>query len=142
VRLRRPLGLLTACQLTDAVRIWQPDLLVPVPLHPRRLRERGFNQAILLGTLLAKTWQIPLARTALDRTRWTVPQIELHHAEREANVRGAFVVATPAAVAGKRVLLLDDVLTTGSTVSECSRMLRKAGANDIFVLAIARALPG
>jgi ComF family protein len=142
VRLRRPLGLLTAHQLTETVRQWQPDLLVPVPLHPRRLRERGFNQAILLGTLLVKTWQIPLARTALSRTRWTVPQIELHHAEREANVRGAFAVVMPAAVVDKRILLLDDVLTTGSTVTECARMLRKAGASEVFVLAIARALPG
>jgi ComF family protein len=142
VRLRRPLGLLTARQLGDTVSSWQPEVLVPVPLHPRRLRERGFNQAILLGTLLAREWQLPLARTALCRIRWTTPQIELHHAEREANVRGAFAVNAPDAVVGKRVLLLDDVLTTGSTVAECARILRTAKASDVYVLAIARALHG
>lgn len=141
VRLRRPLGQLMAHHLTETVAVWQPEVIVPVPLHPRRLRDRGFNQAILLGTLLSKTWQIPIARTALARTRWTVPQIELHHAEREANVRGAFAVTHPETVAGRRVLLLDDVLTTGSTVAECARVLRRAKAAEVLVIAVARALP-
>ena len=142
VRLRRPLGQLMASELAEPVTAWQPDLIVPVPLHPRRLRERGFNQAILLGTFLAREWHIPLARTALDRIRWTVPQIELDHHERAANVRGAFAVRKPAAVAGKRILLLDDVLTTGSTATECARVLGKAKAAEVFVGAVARALPG
>ena len=141
VRLRRPLGQLMAEALAPTIATWQPDLLVPVPLHPRRLQERGFNQAILLGTFLSRAWQTPLARTALTRIRWTVPQIELDHHERAANVRGAFAVPHPDAVAGRRILLLDDVLTTGSTVAECAHMLRKAGAAEVFVAAVARALP-
>lgn len=140
VRLRRPLGQLMAATLAPVVSDWQPDLLVPVPLYSKRLRERGFNQAILLATLLAKAWQIPLARTALYRIRWTIPQIELHHHEREANVRGAFAVPRPAIVEGKRVLLIDDVLTTGSTVAECARILKRAGARSVFVITLARAL--
>jgi ComF family protein len=135
------LGQLLAHALAEPVATWQPDLLVPVPLHPRRLRERGFNQAILLGTFLSRAWRIPLARTALARIRWTVPQIELDHRERAANVRGAFAVSHPEMVAGRRILLLDDVLTTGSTVAECARMLRKAKAAEVFVVAVARALP-
>ncbi len=140
VRLRRPLGQLMATTLAPAVATWQPDLLVPVPLYHKRLRERGFNQAILLATLLARAWQIPLARTALHRIRWTVPQIELHHHEREANVRGAFSVPKPATVDGKRVLLIDDVLTTGSTVAECAHVLQRAGARNVFVVTLARVL--
>lgn len=140
VRLRRPLAQLVAEGLSATVADWQPDLLVPVPLHPKRLRERGFNQAILLGSYLAKVWRIPLARTALARIRWTVPQIELDHHARAANVRGAFAVADPAVVAGRRILLLDDVLTTGSTVAECSRMLQRTGAAAVYVVACARAV--
>lgn len=139
VHLRRPLGLLTARHLEEFAATSAAELLLPVPLHRRRLRERGFNQALLLGDFLARSWHIPLSRNNLRRTRWTEPQISLSAAERAANVRGAFSVHTPAEVKGKRILLVDDVYTTGSTVSECARTLLREGAAAVYVVTAARA---
>lgn len=111
------------------------DLLVPVPLHSRRLRTRGFNQALLLARTFAK---VPLAPEALVRRRATQPQLRLSPEERQANVRGAFWVPDPAAVAGKTVVLIDDVYTTGATAQECARVLLQAGAGRVEVLTVAR----
>lgn len=138
--LRRPLGLLVVEQLTEFIDERKPDLIVPVPLHVRRLASRGFNQALLLGELLAREWQLPLERQALRRIRWTEPQINLAASQRRDNVRGAFLVAEPAVLSARRVLLVDDVFTTGSTVEECSRMLKKAGASEVLVVTVSRAL--
>lgn len=138
--LRRPLALLALERLTEFIAARRPDVVVPVPLHRKRLRSRGFNQAVLLGELLACEWQLPLERRALQRVRWTEPQISLSADERRENVKGAFAVADSVAVAGKRVLIVDDVLTTGSTVGECSRMLKRAGAVDVAVVTVARAV--
>ena len=140
IQLRRPLGLLTAWHLGDFAADFQPDLLMPVPLHLKRLRERGFNQAVLLGEVLSRQWGIPLCRTNLRRIRWTEPQVSLSASERVANVRGAFALHRPAEVNGKRILLLDDVYTTGSTVRECARILRKDGKTAaVGVVTMARA---
>lgn len=111
------------------------DLLVPVPLHPRRLRRRGFNQALLLAQNFP---EVSLAREILVRKRPTLPQVTLNPQERHSNVKGAFLVPDPAALAGRSVLLVDDVYTTGATVKECSRTLRKAGAENVEVLTVAR----
>lgn len=138
--LRRPLGLLAVEQLTEFVACERPDLIVPVPLHVKRLRSRGFNQALLVGELLAREWRIPLSRQALRRVRWTEPQINLAAELRRENVRNAFGVPDTSLVSGKRVLLLDDVFTTGSTVEECSRMLNRAGAEEVLVITLSRAL--
>ena len=140
VHLARPLSLLTQEPLTSFASSLGVDLLIPVPLHRRRLRERGFNQAVLLGRPLSKTWGIPLVVDNLKRIRWTEPQVTLSASEREANVRGAFALADPAAVHGRKVILLDDVFTTGSTVAECSRVLRQAGAEGVYVITVARAV--
>jgi ComF family protein len=139
VRLRRPLGLLTAELLAPFAAACRADLILPVPLHVKRLRQRGFNQAILIGELLARHWLLPLVRDNLRRVRWTEPQVGLAAAERAGNVRGAFAVAEPAGVKGKRLILVDDVYTTGSTVRECSRVLRQAGAAEVFAVTVARA---
>jgi len=138
VQIRRPLALFTAAQLALFVQEIAPDCLVPVPLHPRKLRERGFNQALLLGQLLARQWQIPLSIDNLRRTRWTEPQITLSAEQRLQNVRGAFAVHAPADFARKRLLLLDDVYTTGNTVAECAKTLKGAGAAAIHVVTVAR----
>jgi len=138
--LRRPLALMAAGALAEFVSAQAPDVLVPVPLHKKRLRSRGFNQAVLLGELLAHEWRLPLARQAMRRIRWTEPQISLSADERRHNVKGAFAVSNSAAVAGKHVLLLDDILTTGSTAEECSRVLKSAGAAEVTVITIARAV--
>jgi len=140
VHLARPLTLLAQEALATFAATIGADLLIPVPLHRRRLRERGFNQAVLLGRPLAKAWNIPLVVNNLQRIRWTEPQVTLSATEREANVRGAFALAVPAAVRGKKIVLLDDVYTTGSTVAECSRVLRQAGAEGIYVITVARAV--
>lgn len=110
-------------------------LLAPVPLHPKRLKERGFNQALLLAQAFP---EIPLGREVLARTRHTRPQAGLNPKERRDNVHRAFAVTRPEDVRGKSVLLLDDVYTTGATVRECARVLIKAGAREVNVLTVAR----
>ncbi|RNC71868.1 MAG: ComF family protein [Desulfuromonadales bacterium] len=139
VHLRRPLALLAQRHLAPFVVAAAPDLIVPVPLHRSRLRQRGFNQAILIGEVLAKRWGVPLLRTAMVRVRPTATQVALSAEERRANVRGAFAVADPALVAGRRILLVDDVFTTGSTAAECARVLKRTGAAAVFVATVARA---
>jgi ComF family protein len=119
--------------LRDATRI------VPVPLHPERLRERGFNQAAMLGHALAELTGLPVDHHTLVRTTHT----ERHRAGMDARARresveGAFEVARPRLVEGERILLVDDVYTTGATVSACAGALKAAGAREVFVLTVAR----
>lgn len=137
--LRRPLALLAADHLDRFVIETGPDVIIPVPLHHKRLRQRGFNQAILLGEIFAQKWRLPLLRNSLRRVRWTEPQVNLSAAERLENVKGAFALADIVAVAGKRVLLVDDVYTTGSTVKECAKVLKSGGAQSVTAITVARA---
>jgi ComF family protein len=139
VQLCRPLGLLTRQQLGAFAEAASADLIIPVPLHLKRLRQRGFNQAVLLGEILARQWRLPISRRNLQRIRWTEPQINLSAAERVANVRGAFAVSAPTLLKGKRIILVDDVYTTGSTVAECARVLFRAEAEEVCVVTVARA---
>ncbi len=115
-----------------------PDLLVPVPLHPRRERERGFNQAGLLARRLGRAWGRPVREDVLGRAVATAPQTTLAAAARRANVRGAFRLRRPELIAGRHVALVDDVLTTGATLSECARSLTDGGAATVGVLTVAR----
>lgn len=112
------------------------DVIIPVPLHIKRLRERGFNQSLLLAKEVGKTYKIPVDPFVLRRTRWTEPQVNLSGKDRKINVKGAFAVHGD--LKGKRVLLIDDVYTTGATVGECSKVLRKSGAKEVCVLTLAR----
>lgn len=114
------------------------DVLVPVPLHPARQRERGFNQAGMLAELLSARTSIP-CKALLQRIRYTTTQTSLDRSERMENLRNAFRLRKNADVRGLRVLLVDDVLTTGSTLSECSRVLKRAGAASIYAATAARA---
>ena len=114
-----------------------PDLLVPTPLHPRRLAWRGFNQSLELARLLGREIGTPVASQALARLRDTVPQSSLPGRERRTNLTGAFA-ADPAQVAGRRVLLIDDVMTTGATVETAAQALRRAGAVRVDVAVAAR----
>jgi ComF family protein len=116
-----------------------PYLLCPVPLHPKRLAARGFDQAWLLALALARTLGFDSAPRALRRDRATPPQVGLGLAAREANVRGAFRAST--AVAGRHVLLVDDVLTTGATLRACAEAAMAAGASSVSALTFARAAP-
>jgi ComF family protein len=114
------------------------DGLVPVPLHPARLAERGFNQAEVLAAPCAARWRLPVLGRALVRARATLPQTDLDAEARRANVRDAFRVPRPSGVRDRRLLLVDDVLTTGATVGAAARALREAGAAAVGVLTLAR----
>ncbi|MDO4280332.1 MAG: ComF family protein [Peptococcaceae bacterium] len=113
--------------------------IVPVPLHPARLRERGYNQSLLLARVLGQAWQIPVLDTVLRRTVNTRHQVGLSRSERQQNVAGAFSVpdAQREKISGQRLLLVDDVMTTGSTLLSCARTLHSAGAKEILSLTLA-----
>ena len=137
--LSEPLGKLMADYLkTDPFGPNKPDVLIPVPLHPSRFRERGFNQSASLAKVISRETGLNWSRSAMVRTRRTRPQASLKMNERERNVQGAFVVREATLIAGKRILLVDDVLTTLYTVTECSRVLMEAGAKSVWVLGVAR----
>ncbi len=112
------------------------DALVPVPLARARLRQRSFNQAELIADRLGALLDLPVRRRWLARVRETAPQTELVAAERRANVGGAFLARS--SVAGRHVIVVDDVLTTGATCRECARALRAAGARQVDVVTVAR----
>ena len=119
---------------------WDPkgfDLILPVPLHLQRLRERGFNQALLLVKELSRRTGIPYRMSVLQKKVPTLPQVQLSGAEREGAVRGSFHIVRGEELEGKTILLVDDVYTTGATVNECSKVLLTAGTArvDIFTLA-------
>lgn len=137
IALADPLGQVLAAVVRGDPVLSAADALVPVPLHPSRERERGFNQAEELAKVLARQTGIPLLR-ALVRVRPTVPQVDLSEAERRSNVRGAFSVRAP--VRGLRAVLVDDVRTTGSTLAECARTLRKGGGKVVGAVTVAMAL--
>jgi ComF family protein len=117
-------------------------LVIPVPLHPRRLRERGFNQSLLLARHVASRLNADLDCLSLRRTRFTQPQTRLTGDERKKNVRRAFGVVEKTGLTGRSLLLIDDVATTGSTLNECARVLKKAGAKEVCCLALARTATG
>jgi len=113
-----------------------PDLIVPVPLHPGRKQERGFNQSELLSKNISKTLNIPCEKSFLKRTRNTPSQKALGKGERIKNVEGAFKSQN---AAGRNILLIDDVLTTGATMFECAKTLKQAGAKKVLAIAFAKA---
>ena len=116
------------------------DVLVPVPLHGQRLRQRGFNQSLLLAAGLGRRTQLPVWKGALQRIRSTVPQAQTANAaERRANVQGAFA-SSSRDLAGARILLIDDVCTTGSTLDVCATALREGSAASVWGLTLAREL--
>lgn len=117
--------------------IWGMDAIVPVPLHPRRLRQRGFNQAEILARCVAECAALPL-ENALERVRYTRPQWRLSRGKRADNLARAFRAAPRAAVRGKNCLLIDDICTTGRTLEECAAALKSAGAARVGAFVLAR----
>ena len=147
-QLAAPLG---GLMLSIFLRQWETekvDLVLPVPLHPQKMRSRGFNQSYLL----IRSWKavadamhvtlpdIPIQTDVLIRIKATVPQTDLDRRQRFKNVKGVFSLRFPEKVYGKRLLVVDDVYTTGATVNECARTLLKFGAERVDVLTLARAI--
>lgn len=132
-----------ALRTRPAIEAFAPEVVVPVPLHPTRLAERGFNQAVLLARPIAKSLDVPLSPRALARTVATPRQAVLTRAARLENVASAFRVLDPQAVRGRRVLLVDDVRTTGATIAACAAPLVAAGAVAVRGCVVASAeIPG
>lgn len=145
----RPAANVLGRMLVEAIEDLQPlfsgdeVLVAPVPLHFKKLRQRGFNQSELIARAALKLKSVArlrLSAAVLERQRETKSQIGLSRHQRRENIRGAFVVAKPLEVKGREVLVVDDVFTTGTTVSECARILRRAGASKVFVATVARTL--
>jgi len=147
-RLARPLGALLFTAFNNFWDKMSMDLIVPVPLHVKKLRMRGFNPSFLL----VKDWvriaeffhvrlpDIPIDINVLERRRWTEPQTGLGRKERLTNIKNAFRIRNGSKITGKRILLVDDVYTTGATVNECAKVLLKGGAGHVDVLTLARAI--
>jgi len=145
----RPASNVLGRMLAEAVAGLEPSLgdahllVVPVPLHTSKFRQRGFNQSELIARMALK---LSPSRDryslcdVLERTRQTLSQIGLTRHQRRENLRGAFRVKSPEKISGREILLVDDVFTTGTTVSECARILRRAGAARVWVATVARTL--
>jgi len=118
----------------------EPDLILPVPLHPKRLRKRGFNQALVLSRKLFPESKKRIDPHVLERHQWTRPQTGLSGAERRGNVKNVFRVKNPEKIKNKKILLVDDVFTTGATVNECARILLRSKASEVNVFTFARAI--
>jgi len=135
-----PLAHFAGVCLAEDAQLWDgAEFLVPVPLHPSRRRERGFNQARLLARDLASICGIPVLASVLIKTRNAPTQAGLRAADRERNVRSAYAVKRPQEVRGRTLILVDDVTTTGATLRECAKMLKKAGAKDVRGITLAQA---
>lgn len=119
----------------EKIEKWKIDIIMPIPLHPRRLEKRGYNQAGVLAEALGKKLGIPVDEKNLKRRKNTKPQKELNHRERQKNMKNAFIVRKK--LKEENILLVDDIYTTGSTIEEAAKELKKAGAQNIFFLTIA-----
>jgi competence protein ComFC len=138
--LSRPLAAFAAGSLATEGALWAgADFLVPVPLHPSRRRERGFNQARLLARDLGALRGIGLLDGALVKTRNAPAQAGLRASDRERNVRSVYAVKRPGRIEGRTLILVDDVTTTGATVRECARVLMAAGADEVRAITLAQA---
>ena len=113
------------------------DYVIPIPLHAQRLKERGYNQAEAIFKDWAMKKNMPWAPDILARMRHTIPQWELNMIERKQNIKGAFVIAKPGMVKDKNIIVVDDIITTGITLDECAKVLKKAGATSVHGLTVA-----
>lgn len=134
------MGRLMADHDYPSFRICDYSLIIPVPLHPRRLRHRGFNQSLILAREIARRHGIAMDFCAFTRAVDTESQAGLQKEERRSNIRQAFRVTNPERIRGQTILLVDDVYTTGSTLGECARTLLKGGAEAVGALTLARAV--
>lgn len=138
-RLAGALGPLLCAALHRAGEMEGIDFVIPVPLHRRRLFRRGYNQSWLLAAEVGKTFGVPVAADLLARARFTEPQFSLSRAARRTNIKNAFTAPSPERLAGKALLLVDDIMTTGATLGEAARTLKKGGAARVVCAVAARA---
>lgn len=131
------LGKLTANELREEIEKWKIDFIVPVPLHHLKRAERGFNQSYFIAKGMKQILDIPVMSNYIKRRRFTETQTNLTLIERAANIEGAFEVTGNKRIEGKIVLLVDDVITTGATVSECGKVLTEKGAAKVFAVSVA-----
>jgi competence protein ComFC len=120
----------------------QDFAVAPIPLHFNKMKERGFDQAFLIARQVAKLLKLPLEGGLLRRVKATSPQATMTRAERARNIKGAFEINRPEHVSGKNILLVDDVFTTGATVNEAAKILKKNGAGKVFVFTLGRVVVG
>jgi len=138
--LAEPLGVILVKYISELPRfnLKDFDYLVPIPLHPRRMKTRGFNQAELLAEVVGRYYEVPL-KPALERIKDTDPQYGLPRDKRLTNIKEAFRVSQPGAICNKKLLLVDDIYTTGATMAECCKTLKVAGAKEVGIVTLARA---
>ncbi len=118
--------------------IWENAILLPIPMQLKKLKNRGYNQAEELAKELAKVLQIPVIANNLVKIRATLPQMKLSAKDRQENLKGAFFIKNTSEIKNKKIFLVDDVYTTGSTMEECANVLRTSGAKQVWGIAIAR----
>jgi competence protein ComFC len=135
--LGNPLGALMAEKMQKNFALRQDTLLIPVPLHPEKRKERGYNQCEQLADGFSSFSGLKVTAGLIERTRHTGTQTALDPESRKLNVQGAFRIREPQALEGKQAVILDDVLTTGSTVMECARVLRECGLSEVIVCVVA-----
>ena len=124
--------------LDEKITELSPELIIHVPLHIKRLKERGYDQAYILSEGIGIRHGIPVSYGNLIRTRYTAPQVSLSGSERMENVKGAFLITDPSELKDKSILLIDDVFTTGATIKESVKVIKRAGAGKVYVLTFAR----
>ncbi len=131
------LGSILGKNLKQRITNWEIDYIIPVPLHHLKKAERGYNQSFYIAKGLGKELNIPVAQNFIKRKRFTESQTTMSLKERQENIEGAFQAKRNLELNGKNILLVDDVITTGSTIGECGKVLIKAGANKVYAISVA-----
>jgi len=135
--LGKTLGRIAAEELNAKVRLWNADLIIPVPIHSLRKAERGYNQSLFIAKGISSVLKIPVKPNLVKRSTYTSTQTALNLTERKENVKDAFVVKHSDIFIGKRIILVDDVITTGATITECGKVLMDNGADNVFAMSAA-----
>jgi competence protein ComFC len=128
------LGKYIGKKLNDIIKSWAPDLLIPIPLHHLKKAERGYNQSFYLAKGISSACKIPVKKNIIRRKKFTPSQTQLNLKQRKENMEGAFSMRSNNFVREKNIILIDDVITTGSTISECGKILKEAGAKNVYAI--------
>ncbi|HOJ17395.1 MAG: ComF family protein [Ignavibacteriales bacterium] len=140
-RLARYLGQLLGEKIAASKQKWKADMIIPIPLHRLRKAERGYNQSECIGEGIMDITGISVCNNILKRIKYTGTQTQLTLRQRKLNIKGAFGLKNAAEIKGKRIIIVDDVLTTGSTLIECAKLLYIGGAEALFAASLAKTLP-